>query len=206
MKRFISIFLALVMSFSFVACGSSAPADSTTENDTQQETTSEETEQKLEVDENLLSVEITLPASYWEGEEETVEEYAARMKEEGRFKDVKANDDGSVTVTMSKSDHKTLLSETRATFETMFPLEGIASVKSLEINDNVTDCRLIVDKTGFENSFDSFAVLGVAISVQLYHVLEGEPDTVTVIHYIDEASGEEFGVFNVPEDLNKIGE
>lgn len=195
MKKIIALGLAIVMAFSMVACGGNA-----------NEGGSEDNSQAVVVDENLMSVEITLPASYWEDSDETVEQYAERMKNEGTFKEVTVNENGSVTVKMSKADHKKLLNEVKDQLTSMFPMDGIASIKKLEVNGDVTNCKLIVDQEAFENSFDIFAVLAVAAGVQMYHVYEGNPDAISVIHYIDEASNTEFGSFNLPEGLEAFGQ
>lgn len=193
MKKLLSLILVGIMTFSMVACGNGDTSGAEVSS----------AGRPVEVEENLLTVEITLPASFWEDSEETVEEYANRMKDEGKFKDVTANSDGSVTVKMSKADHKKMLEEFKAEIVSMFPDESYPSIYRIEINDDYTDCRLIVNQAAFENSFDGIAILGVSLGAQMYHIFEGEPDAVTVIHYIDEETNTEFDTKTIPNDVKE---
>lgn len=66
------------------------------------------TEGGIEVDKGLLNVEITIPAEsaeYYGFNFESQEEADAYAKEQG-FKSATLGDDGSVTIVMSKSQHK----------------------------------------------------------------------------------------------------
>ena len=94
-KRLVSILLIFSLSLSLVSCGGS---EEPTEEATQAEETTEENE-SVEVDENLLTMEITMPAEYME--DTTQEDLDEAVKEYG-FISATLNDDGSSTYVMTK--------------------------------------------------------------------------------------------------------
>lgn len=97
MKKFgFLLFLAITV-LALAACGADKEASKTSSDKKE----SEETED-FAVDKGLLNVEITMPASFVEGEDidNTIKEAEAEGIE------VTKNGDGSLTYKMSKSEHK----------------------------------------------------------------------------------------------------
>ena len=92
-KKIYAIFLATTLALSLVACG--GKDDSKKESETNND--------KIEVDENLLTVELTIPADFVG--ETTQEELNQTAKEEG-LKSITLNEDGSATYVMTKKKHK----------------------------------------------------------------------------------------------------
>ncbi len=74
------------------ACSSKDDANEKADNSKQEDKNTEDTSGA--VDKGLLNVEVTVPASFLEGED--IDSVIAQAKEDG-IKDVKKNDDGSVT-------------------------------------------------------------------------------------------------------------
>ncbi|MBO1915192.1 hypothetical protein J4G37_61495, partial [Microvirga sp. 3-52] len=67
-----------------------------------------DTGEKVAVDKGIVNVEVTLPASFFEGED--IEEAIENAKDEG-VSEVTKNSDGSLTYKMSKSKHKEMMAE-----------------------------------------------------------------------------------------------
>ena len=102
-KKVLAALLAVTMALSMVACGNSSEQKGTDK----KEASSKEDKGNLKAEKNLLSVEVTLPASLVGDSEATLDEEA---KAAG-VKDITKNEDGSVTMKMTKKAHKALLEE-----------------------------------------------------------------------------------------------
>ena len=159
---------------------------------------------EIQVDEGLLTVDITIPADLLEGV--TDEDLQAGVQEEG-FIGWSRNPDGSVTYTMTKATQEQYLAKAReeiaAGFDQVIADEpGV--YKSIEFNDALDEFTVTVDQAAFEDSFSAgFLSLGIALQGGFYQVFAGvEPDgQKVVIRYIDQASGENFLTQNWPEDF-----
>lgn len=155
----------------------------------------------IQVDKNLLNVEVNLPASMFEGS--TAEEIKAEAALNG-IDNVTVNSDGSVTYVISKAKHRELLEENRktiiATIEDIITSGNFPSIKDVKYNDAFTEFTLVVDRAAFENSFDSFAVLGLYISASFYQIFDGrkQDDIDVTIHYEDASSGVVFRMEEFP--------
>lgn len=146
----------------------------------------DETEESgVEVDKGLLNVEITLPEIFFEDEE--LADIEAQMEEEHNA-NVTKNDDGSITVKMSKKEHKQLLSEMGDEF--IETIDGIieddefASIEDITYNRDFSQFNVIVDRAGFENSFDGFALFALGLPSLIYQLFDGkdiETDKVTML-------------------------
>ncbi|WP_067844054.1 hypothetical protein [Amphibacillus sediminis] len=151
------------------------------------------------------NVEITFPASFYEGVSLDEEELQAEADEEG-MGEVKVNDDGSITYSMPKEMHDDLLETTAAELKTSFEEivedEDFPSIQDITYNDDFTEFTLIVDQELFENSFDGFAVMSVGFSGMIYQVYEGKGDDVeVVVNYQNVETGDVFETVKFPEDM-----
>lgn len=161
---------------------------------------------KLEVDKGLLSVEITLPATMFEGQD--ADEVISDAKEDG-VNEVISNDDGSFTFKMSKAKHKELLEEMKVSvlegIEETKSSEDFASIEDVTSNKDFTEFTMVVDKEKFENSFDGFAAMGLAISGLYYQTFNGvkEDKVKATIIIKDKTSGETIDTIVYPDDLNQ---
>jgi uncharacterized protein YcfL len=105
MKKF--MLMITVLSFTLLTgCSSSEPSNAA-DKDNSEATDQEQTSEGVEVDKGLLNVEVTLPASMFEGED--VDATIAEVEKEGV--EATKNEDGSVTYKMSKSKHKEMMKE-----------------------------------------------------------------------------------------------
>ena len=181
MKKVIAIILALVMVMGLVACGESAQQTDQNQSD------------GPKVDEGLLNVEVTLPASFFE--DMTAEEIQAEAEEEGYSKCV-INDDGSVTYTMTKAKRQEMLDGFKQsideTIEEMIHGEdAMESFQSIEYNDNLSEVTVYVDPATY-TSLDAFSALAFFFMGAYYQVFSGtDPDTVdVVVNFVDNETGE----------------
>lgn len=185
MKRIMVLFLAFLIAISQIACSSSnqpngssdiqqAGSDNSASNTSQESSLddkeSSETEENAEipVDENLLEVEISLPASFFQ--DMTAEEIQEAAAENGYGQCV-IHDDGSVTYTMSKAKQNEILAEFKNSID-----ESIQ--KHIQ--------------------FDAFSRLVFYFGGIYYQIFSGaDPDTIDMtIHFIDAATNETFNTIS----------
>lgn len=163
-------------------------------------------EQSIEVDKGIFSVEITLPASLFEGED--IDEVIAEAKEDG-VSDVTVHDDGSLTYKMSKSKHNEMMREMKDDLieyiEETKNSEDYRSIKDITYNKVFSEFTLVVDQEAFGNSFDGFAALGLGILGLYYQLFDGvAPDDYEVTVFIENANtGEVFDTIIYPDDLEQ---
>lgn len=204
MKKSLFVLFIGLLSLGLVACGSKESDE--TENDN---TPAEEENESVEVDKKLLSVEVTLPAFLFEGEEEVdVDQVIADAKAEGIDK-VTYNEDGSFTYKMSKAKHKELMEEMEkeliASVDEMTNSGDLPSIQDIKYNKSFSEFTMIVDRNAFENSFDGFAVLGIGLSGMMYQLFDGvDPEDYEVIINIEDIeTGEVFDSVILPEGLEE---
>ena len=146
MKIKLLAFLLLTV-LTLAACSSTDDANEKADNGKQEDKKTKETSGAVAVDKGLLNVEVTIPASFLEGED--IDTVVANAKEEG-IKDVKKNDDGSVTYKMSKAQHKEMMQEMKASVteyvDELINGEDFASIKDVEYNKDFSKFTLEVTR------------------------------------------------------------
>ncbi|MEY9970541.1 hypothetical protein ABH966_000905 [Lysinibacillus sp. RC46] len=206
MKKLLILPLTLLLGFLLVACSQDKESDSGKKTDNVDKTTEETSkDESLKVDKGLLNVEVTIPASFYEGQD--IDQAITEAKKEG-IKEAIKNDDGSVTYKMSKSVHKKMMEELeKSVLETVDEIktsDDFPSIKDVTYNKSFTEFTLTVNKEEFESSFDAMSSMGLAI-VGMYYQLFGGTDPekfkVTVI-FKDESNGEVINKVVYPDDLN----
>jgi len=202
MKKILLVPLTLLLVILLVACNQDKESDSGKKTDNADKT-AEET--PLKVDKGLLNVEVTIPASFLEGQD--IDTAIAAAKEEG-VKEVIKNSDGSVTYKMPKSVHKKMLKDLEKsvmeTVEEIKTSDDFTSIKDVTYNKSFTEFTLTVNKEQFENSFDAMSSMGLAIVgmyYQLFNGMDPEKFKVTVI-FKDEVTGDVINKVVYPDDLN----
>lgn len=155
----------------------------------------ESEDQNISAEKGLLSVEITFPASLFEGA--SPEDIKAAANENG-IKDVTVNPDGSVTYKMSKSKHKEMLSEYKKSIDDMIAgmLDGpdeVASFTDIKYNDNMSEFNVYVDKSKY-NEMESMSVLAFYTSGLFYQALNGTDSSAleVVVNFVDKDTDEVF--------------
>ncbi|MGQ4665522.1 hypothetical protein ACUIJN_06715 [Metabacillus halosaccharovorans] len=208
MKRYTYLFMMLLSLF-LVACGNNNQENNASNDEESAEQKEEQTEdESVDVKKGLLNVEVTLPASMFEGED--IDTVIADAKKEG-VKEVTKNEDGSLTYKMSKAKHKEMMEELKTgileTIEETKNSEDYVSIKDITHNDSFSEFTLLVEKSAYEDSMDGFAAFGLGISGMYYQLYNGvDPDDYKVTIFLkDEASQEVFDEIVYPDDLEEEG-
>lgn len=203
-KKLTSIILSVLLVLSFAGCTQNEPGTTNDTTNAASEATEESTTAPgIETDEKLLTVEITLPASLFEGQDMSSFDTAAYVEEQGLLS-ATVNEDGSLTVTMTKGKHKELLDEMATNLDTTFAElvngEDTAYIKEITHNDDFTAVTMKVDKAAYENAFD-LTPLAIGISVAMYQAFT-ETEYHVEISIIDVATGDAINTITYPDALN----
>lgn len=198
-KRILALVTASMMLLAMLTgCGSSGDTNST---DAGSAAAGSATEQGVEVDKNLLSVEITIPADQIESVDETL----ANAEEKG-YK-ATANKDGSITYKLTKAQHTNLMEDLKQSFQEsideLVSSGDYPSLKKITFNDDYTKAEVVVDYDAYTNSLDMFSMLAIGMigpMCQYYNGVE-ESNVNTEVSLIDESSGEVKDTLNYPEDF-----
>lgn len=199
-KKILALILAGMLSISATACSSSETPETdetaeTTE-ETEEETTEEDSEAALEaisdveVEENLFTVELTIPAEYME--DATQEELDALAEENG-YKSITLNEDGSATYIMTKKQHKEMMeglsAQLNQALADMVGSDDYPNFTNVEVNSDFTEFTITTTSTELDLN-ESFSVLTFYMTGGMYHVFNGT--TVDNIHvdYVNADSGE----------------
>lgn len=149
-------------------------------------TPAEEESQEVEVDEGLLNVKITLPASMFEDMTDFDPE---TYTEENEFKETVVNEDGSITITMSKRRHNEVMDEMAAdidkTFEEMIEAEDTPYIKEITASEGYRTVTVSVDKEAYEASWDMTPLL-IYFNVAFYQIFDdAEPYCEVIVEDIE---------------------
>lgn len=184
-KKILTILLIGTMALNITACQS---------NDSKPEKKEEKTEDTdtLKAEKNLLSVEVTLPASL-------IGDSAAELDQEAKdagVKEVIQNEDGSITMKMTKDAHKNLLASLKDGIdqgidELLADKENFPSFESITYKDDVTEFNINVDPNTY-GGLQSMAVMGLYIQRNLYQAFNAVPaDQIkTVVNFVNKDTGE----------------
>lgn len=209
MKKILMSFMILFLFSVMAACGNEDAAEDQNKDKSEENATEEKSDENIEIDKGLLNVEVTLPASMFEGQD--IDQVIAEAEAEG-VKDVTQNDDGSLTYKMSKAKHKEMLQELKTSIEEstneMKNGEDYPSIKDVTYNKSFTEFTLVVNRGDFENSMDGFATFGLGISGMYYQMFEGvdQEDYKVTIAIKDEETNEVFDTIVYPDDLEELSE
>ncbi|WP_298825325.1 hypothetical protein [uncultured Planococcus sp.] len=220
MKKFAMILAA--SGLALAACSSDNPPETEPIEDTgsaeemlpdsqeSEETDSAEEGEGVNVDKGLFNVEVTIPPSFFEAEED-LEQVGAEAEAEN-VEEATVNDDGSITYKMSKAQHKEMLNEFAGNIESAkneIPESGdYPSIQAVEASSNYDNFTVQVDYEAFENSFDGIATLTLGIAGSYYQLLDGaDSDNYEVTIDIEDAeTGEVVDTIIYPEALEEMGE
>ena len=201
--RIFTLTLALLLVLSLAGCGSSEPQTSVTTQAATNSTTSTETTTgfedleaigELEVDQNLFTVEITVPADFL-GEGITQESLDADVAA-SNYISAKLNDDGSVTYVMTKAVHDEMMIGVRdniqQALDEMVGSEEFPSFTKVEANDDFT--QFTVETTSTELGLvESFSVLGFYMFGGMYHAFNGTQVDDIAVTFINADTGDTVG-------------
>lgn len=197
MKKMKYLIVAVGLMFALAACSG------------EQETASgKKTDSKdaVNVHKGLFNVEITIPASMFEGQD--INKVIDEAKKEG-IKKVTKNSDGSLTYKMTKSQHEKLLKSLNTDIESslveMKTSKDYTSIHDVTHNQNYTELTLLVDKQKYENSMDGFSLVALGMSGMMYQLYDGKnnKDIQVKIHVKDKNTNDVFKTVVYPNDFDK---
>lgn len=167
MKKILTLFIVVLMVFSMTACG---------------DTSIRQTNRTLALDDHLVTVDITLPATMFENAGNlNMENYAM----ENGFKKAVKNPDGSVTITVSKAKHKEMLAELEAgvdeSFEALVNGQDTPYIKDITHTDNFETVTADVDRTDYEGAFFNMTPLVLGMNAMVYRIYTGDEISTEVI-------------------------
>lgn len=194
MKKLIALILAMCMMATVLsACGGSEQPPA--------KQPSTDNPNSIETDEKLLTVDITLPASLFEGEENfDADAYAA---EQGFTKAV-VNADGSVTITMTKAKYNELIDEMTAdldaSFSELIGSEDSPYIKDITHSDDFTTVEVKVDRAAYENAFD-LTPMTIGFSTMMFQAFL-EMEHHCEISIVDASNGDIINTVVYPDAFN----
>ncbi len=200
MKRLFALILVFALLATLCACGgkkaegavSTQPAGAdATEAQTGADTGESEDSSSggVEVDEGLFNVTLTIPAEF--AEDMTQDELDADVAA-GECKSAKLNEDGSVTMEMSKKQHDEMMSgladSFQETFDGLIGDEGTNFV-SIDHNDDFTEFTVVTTSTEL-NLTESFSTVALYFAGGMYNAFAGNSVDNICVKFVNEASGE----------------
>lgn len=199
-KKIVITLLTAVLVFS--GCGNSdAPVNPSTETSETEMSTETEVSTKadiseldalgdVEVDDNLFSVELTIPADYVG--EATQDELNATAEENG-YKSITLNEDGSATYVMSKSQHRDMMDEMtqniNESLAEMIGSEEYPNITNIEANKDFTSFTITTSSTELDLA-ESFSVIVYYMYGGMYNIFNGTPVDNVHVDFVNADSGE----------------
>ncbi|GEL68209.1 hypothetical protein [Marinilactibacillus psychrotolerans] len=212
MKLFKSLFLLSSSTLILAACGNDSDEQITpteesakeVDQDTSESSKSKEESGNIEVDKGIFSTEVTLPAEFAESFDPSEMDLESSNYTE--------NEDGSVTLKLSKAQHKELLNSMKesvdASIEQLKTDDTYTSFEDIQYNDDFSEMSIIVDREAYESGMDGFGIFALALPTMFYQLFEGTPseDLEVIFELEDAADGEVFDTIVYPDDLEEAEE
>ncbi|WFA07809.1 hypothetical protein [Tissierella sp. Yu-01] len=207
---FLFIVSAIIVNLLLVGCGKEAVSNK----ENSQEVITEQTDgletvnnadvetgelQGIGVDKKLLTVDVTLPADLM-GDLTDFSEDEYLSENDGVIA-AKKNQDGSLTITMTKSKHTEMLEETRKgideSFGELIEGEDTPYIKSIDYTNEYREVIVGVVREEYETAFDLTPLI-LGFSTSMYQSVAGL-DIKTTIVINDISTGEEIGSVTYPD-------
>ncbi len=196
MKKIISLVCSIALLLSVAACGN-----------VKDDSVKAEPTPTPMVDENLITVDITLPAKYFE--DKTEDEIMQEAAEDEYYQTAKVNDDGSVTYTMTKANYKSMMKEFAEGLDKTFSEYvgneevGLGYIQDVKHSKDFTEVNYTVDPDAYDSQ--SWIAAHVTIAYCAYYqALSNVPedDIHVVVNFLDMNTGDVVETF----DTNDLGE
>ena len=188
MKKLLIIFVSLFL----MLCGCSSKKEE------------ESNDSKIEVEKELFDVTITIPSSWYEGTETeiTQEDIDEKYSGEG-YKSATLNDDGSVTIVMTKSQHKEMMEEIES--DIVSSIQELVddedySIEKIDYNKDFTEFTVTLNSEEV-GMMGSFIVMALDIYGAMYNIFNGaDIDNIKTI--FKNSSGDVIEEYNSNEASN----
>lgn len=146
----------------------------------------------IKVDNNIATVSIVMPAEFVLDANQTVED----GKKDGRFTSVVANDDGSVTFTMTKLEHTKFMREIKTSIDDSIEnyISECQTITAIEPIDDYSGFNIhVTDPEEYKNSLDAYSIVGLVLASGIYGRFNGKDITMAEIQiHLFDANGNEF--------------
>lgn len=206
MKKILVLPLLLLFGIIFAGCSADSEKESGDKKEVAADTTEKTSVSKpLKVDKELLNVEVTIPADFFEGED--IDTVIADAKDEG-IQEVIKNDDGSLTFRMSESQQKEILKDMEEeiiVFVEEIETDEQLAIKDISYNNTYSEFTILVNPEELESTLDIDAdvdLVLMGIFYQLFNGVDPAKNKVTVT-YKNESNGEVIDTIVYPDDLNE---
>lgn len=153
------------------------------------------------VDSNLLTVDVTIPASFFTDENPPTAELTEEQKNSG-YISATVNADGSVTYKIKKSEWNKIVNDMKAeaaeSLDKIASESNFASIKKVEYNDNFSKIKFYVNAQEYKNNLDSMAAMQAYFATVFYQEFTNQtPGAEYTIIDID--SNAVIETFNYPD-------
>lgn len=202
MKKLLTLGLAVLVVSSLIlsGCSKKEPNQNITNSE---EVDLIEEDEGVSVDKNILTIDITFPEEIV-GDTSSFNEREYLEQNEG-MKSAKINEDGSLTLTMTKKKHNELLDEMKLnmddTFKELIEGKDTPYIKNIEHTEDYREVRVMVDKGAYEESFD-FTPYVIGINAGMYQLYSEEEYKSTIIME-DAETGEEIYSVVYPDEFEE---
>ncbi|MDF2513141.1 MAG: hypothetical protein K0S04_3007 [Herbinix sp.] len=150
----------------------------------------------VEVDKGLFNVELTIPATYVEGQ---TQEDLNKTSEEKGYKSITLNDDGSATYVMTKQQHEDMMKEMtdsiNSTLSELIGSDDYPNFTAIEANDNFTEFNITTTSTELDMG-ESFSVLMFYMYSGMFNIFNGTQVDNIAVTFINADTNEIISVSN----------
>lgn len=182
-KRILAIFMIATLALPLSACGGNKEKDTGSDS-------SETKNEQIEVDENLFTMELTIPADFVG---ETTQEELNQTAEQEGIKSITLNEDGSATYVMTKKKHKEMMKKIKEGIDkelnALVGSEDYPNFTKVEANKDYTLFTITTTSTELDFA-ESFSVLNFYLQGGLYNAFNGTPVDNIHVDFINADSGE----------------
>jgi major membrane immunogen (membrane-anchored lipoprotein) len=205
MKKLLTLGLAVLVVSSLIlsGCSKKEPNQNITNSEEVDLIEEDEESEGVSVDKNILTIDITFPEEIV-GDTSSFNEKEYLEQNEG-MKSAKVNEDGSLTLTMTKKKHNELLDEMKLnmddTFRELIEGKDTPYIKNIEHTGDYREVRVMVDKEPYVESFD-FTPYVIGVSAGMYQLYAGEEYKSTIIME-DAETGEEIYSVVYPDEFEE---
>lgn len=153
----------------------------------------------IAVEENLFDVELTIPATYMEGQ---TQEDLNIISEASGYKSITLNADGSATYVMTKEQHKIMMDEMadsiNSSLNEMFDYPSFTEIKA---NDTFTEFTITTTSTELDMT-ESLSVMLFYMYGGMYNIFNGTEANNISVTFVNADTGEIISVSN-SSDMNE---
>ena len=211
MKKFISVVISISMTISILACNMSNNNNSDTGSEDSIVSENQNNESNLTQQSNESSessgeeITITLPETVFQDEMDfDPQEYTS----ENGFNKTVVNEDGSVSITMSRQKHEEMVLEMKEGIEELFTeltaSDEMGYISKIESTENYDVVTVHVDREKHEETILDLTPFIIGLSAMVYQYYIGAEIKTTIITK-DEQTGDTINTVIYPDDLETAG-